>query len=437
MRNGLLVMSLSGSLTFGLYLGLRHMLRKYAHPVWRYRLLKVTLAFYLLPIPLFWNKCREFLRNHGLWSGTSLSIKRSALYRDYVVWDGEHFVVSNYMAVVWSISACAVLVALFLLSWFLYRYHKTKKRCFQNGKPCSEIQSEAPVWVSEQVDTPFVIGVRKPTVILPADLSEHMDAQMMSLCMQHELTHIRQHDLFYRFLALTVICLHWWNPLCYWLKREITIVSEICCDAEVLRGAASRHVKSYFAALIVQAQDKTVSSQVSFPDKLLVQLSGGGNQEIRRRLQEIEVMKNPKKRVLGVLSGLLVVAAGTMSVMAYEPPSLYDVSRSEDTAIEQFQAEQTFYPEYEYGYEYGKLFPTIPFDCFFTDEEGNVSALLPEEQSQPICEHNFQSGTMTRHTKTAEGDCIIQVYHAERCTKCGIVIQYDGFFKQTSKPCFH
>ncbi len=49
-RNLLFTMSLSGSIVMVLYLILYPLARKYFPLVWRYRVLKVAMFFYLIPI---------------------------------------------------------------------------------------------------------------------------------------------------------------------------------------------------------------------------------------------------------------------------------------------------------------------------------------------------------------------------------------------------
>lgn len=65
-------------------------------------------------------------------------------------------------------------------------------------------------WLCETVQSPFVIGIMKPRILLPYGLSEPEKTHILL----HERTHIRHHDPFARLVSLACVCLHWWNPAC-------------------------------------------------------------------------------------------------------------------------------------------------------------------------------------------------------------------------------
>ena len=50
----------------------------------------------------------------------------------------------------------------------------------------------------------------------------------------HELMHYRRRDMFYKWLVQVTICLHWFNPLVYWMGAEINRACEFSCDEAVI-----------------------------------------------------------------------------------------------------------------------------------------------------------------------------------------------------------
>ena len=74
---------------------------------------------------------------------------------------------------------------------------------------------------------------RQATVVLPLGLVGALDDQQIAMVLAHELAHLRRRDHWVRLLELVVSVLHWWNPLVWWVRRQLHAVEEQCCDAWV------------------------------------------------------------------------------------------------------------------------------------------------------------------------------------------------------------
>lgn len=86
-----------------------------------------------------------------------------------------------------------------------------------------------------------VIGWRRPVILLPADWSEWSAAELR-LVLAHELAHVRQGDVCWRWLAEIVLTVHAYQPLVYWLQRRLVLEQELAADraaAEVCGGSAA------------------------------------------------------------------------------------------------------------------------------------------------------------------------------------------------------
>ena len=66
----------------------------------------------------------------------------------------------------------------------------------------------------------------------------------------------------------------------------------------------------------------------------------------------------------------------------------------------------------------------ILYDRQFTDEYGNIYP-IPEAVPHWSCDHTYVSGTETRHNKNSDGSCVVTQLRAQRCSKCGLVVQGD------------
>lgn len=107
----------------------------------------------------------------------------------------------------------------------LVSYIRLKKKLA--GCPVLEDQ----VFLCSHIPTPFVMGIFRPRIYLPAYLSEE-ERQYILL---HERHHIRRGDPLTRILFYLALCLHWFNPL-VWLAFVLSGRDmEVSCDEAVIR----------------------------------------------------------------------------------------------------------------------------------------------------------------------------------------------------------
>lgn len=86
--------------------------------------------------------------------------------------------------------------------------------------------------------SPFVIGLLKPLVAVPASLLKELRALRFALL--HEFTHVRRGDLRWSFAMTMMRALFWFHPLAWIAEREHRVQSEIACDEFVVRSSDSR-----------------------------------------------------------------------------------------------------------------------------------------------------------------------------------------------------
>ena len=97
-------------------------------------------------------------------------------------------------------------------------------------KVCEAVILRDNIYQSENVCSPFVLGLIRPKIYLPY----HMDSREMDYVIAHEQTHIRRRDHWWKPLGFLLLTIHWFNPL-MWLSyillcRDI----ELACDEKVI-----------------------------------------------------------------------------------------------------------------------------------------------------------------------------------------------------------
>jgi bla regulator protein blaR1 len=118
----------------------------------------------------------------------------------------------------------------------------------------ASLPSDLPCLLSRKVQGPYISGVLKPQILLPADFFQRFSATQQQLIIQHELTHWRRGDLICNLLALVLLMLFWFNPLCWLAYSAYRQDQELACDALVLAGAATADKIAYGKALLSNSE---------------------------------------------------------------------------------------------------------------------------------------------------------------------------------------
>jgi bla regulator protein blaR1 len=106
------------------------------------------------------------------------------------------------------------------------------------------------VWASAAIQSPAVTGLLRPVLLLPAQFDRHFTPAESRLILQHELTHLKRHDLPLNALMCLLIALHWFNPLLWLAFFCVRADREAACDAQVLHNATPRRRSDYGHALL-------------------------------------------------------------------------------------------------------------------------------------------------------------------------------------------
>lgn len=90
-------------------------------------------------------------------------------------------------------------------------------------------------WQAPTGDSPGLLGVLRPRLVLPADFRQRFDAAERRWILAHEAAHARRLDNAVRVLATVLAGLAWFNPLAWWALAALRQDQELACDAAVMR----------------------------------------------------------------------------------------------------------------------------------------------------------------------------------------------------------
>lgn len=102
------------------------------------------------------------------------------------------------------------------------------------------------VFESENVSSPFVLGVIRPRIYLPFNISAY-DAEHV---IAHEQAHIRRKDHLWKPIGFLLLTVHWFNPL-MWLGYVLLCRDiELACDEKVVKTLDFEQRADYSQALL-------------------------------------------------------------------------------------------------------------------------------------------------------------------------------------------
>ena len=226
---------------------------------------------------------------------------------------------TNHVWLIW------LMVALILLVQKITAYHSFIRYVNAGLHPVSNVEQldrlsaiaeqtgrKRPVelCVNPLVSSPLLIGFFRPCIVLPsADIPEK-DFQYIVL---HELTHYKRRDMFYKWLVQITVCLHWFNPLVYLMRREITKACEFSCDEAVLSKMGYDNAQDYGETLL-----DAMAAVGKYKESLAAVTLSENKQLLKERLGAIMNLKRKSKTTLFFTSVLtLCIILGVVFVGVY------------------------------------------------------------------------------------------------------------------------
>lgn len=128
---------------------------------------------------------------------------------------------------------------------------------------CRRLKLRRPprIWVTPTNRGPAVLGIARPTLLLPAVLVDQRSIADLEPILAHELIHVRRRDFWLGWWQTAVQCVWWFHPLVWWANRSLSRLVERCCDDEVLSALdcePARYARSLLSTLELKQRLKPV-----------------------------------------------------------------------------------------------------------------------------------------------------------------------------------
>ncbi len=212
-----------------------------------------------------------------------------------------------------------ILGVVLLFGYKVIKYKVFLKNILKNSRKIhlDNIQTgKIQVRVTDSVKSPFVIKWRNPVLILPD--KDFTQTQLQNILV-HELTHVKRHDVIYKWVVTLCKCVHWFNPCMYLIANKIEKDCEISCDEASVKSMSNTQKKSY--------ADTILSFAFEYGRPAPFTTSMASNKEtLKNRLLAIKNSKKlPKKNTIASVVVVVVLFINFVAVSGFTGAALLPI----------------------------------------------------------------------------------------------------------------
>ncbi|GEM_PF-6325928 len=193
-------------------------------------------------------------------------------------------------SIVFIVGTAAILV------YGLIYYFRIRKRLV-GAMLMKEANGKTPVYMSDAVDSPFILGIFRPRIYIPFNLPP----SSLDYVLAHERYHLHRGDHIGKCFAFILLSLHWFNPLCWLAFYLMGKDMEMSCDEAVLKRSAMTS-RAYSETLLGFANSKyaPTANPLAF-----------GETAVKSRIKNAMNYKKPKLfiTIISVILCTAVIAA--------------------------------------------------------------------------------------------------------------------------------
>lgn len=179
------------------------------------------------------------------------------------------------------------------------------------GQICRKMnipQGKIAIYRNDTVEMPMIVCLRHPEILLP--YGKEYTEQEMEILMSHELSHYKHKDLWMKILCVYIIIIHCFNPVAYFLLKQVNKWSE--CMADVTATDCIGGTRDYFHYIL----DLIPIEGGGLFNPLYTALGRSGK-EIRGRVDFMKQYRETKKRGEKGTAIIVAVFVAATSVISF------------------------------------------------------------------------------------------------------------------------
>lgn len=240
-----------------------------------------------------------------------------------------NFIIGDIFFVIW------LLGFVILMLWFLCEYRKINRmlaflpersdeQCMTALNKVYEKKGKVrkvTILKNGEMEMPIGVGIWKRKILLPD--GEYTDQELYYILL-HEYTHFLNGDLMIKMLTYVFCCIFWWNPLVYFLKKDLDRNLEMKCDLCVTEKITLNEAAEYLETIV--ATLKSSGKRMDFPALHgTVALANNKEDEMVERFQLVlKSQKSKRDNRKNVVIWLVVFSVIWLASYSFVPLPSYE-----------------------------------------------------------------------------------------------------------------
>ena len=192
---------------------------------------------------------------------------------------------------IWLVVMLCMLI--YMAASFIYLRIKTRVK----------VEREDNVYLCDYVKTPFILGIIRPRIYLPSDISD----KDYSLVVAHERAHIKRLDHVWKPLGFLLLSVYWFNPLLWFAYVLLCRDIESACDEKVISDLGDNDKADYSEALLTLGIKSRVISACPL---------AFGEVSVKSRVSAISKYKKPA--TIAIVISLVVCTIFAICFLTYK-----------------------------------------------------------------------------------------------------------------------
>ena len=193
----------------------------------------------------------------------------------------------------WIWLAVMLCMLLYMAASFIYLRVKTRVK----------VEREDNIYLCDYVKTPFILGIIRPRIYLPSDISD----KNYSLVVAHERAHIKRLDHIWKPLGFLLLSVYWFNPLLWVAYVLLCRDIESACDEKVISDLGDNEKADYSEALLTLGIKSRVISACPL---------AFGEVSVKSRVSAISKYKKPA--TIAIVISLVVCTIFAVCFLTYK-----------------------------------------------------------------------------------------------------------------------
>jgi beta-lactamase regulating signal transducer with metallopeptidase domain len=178
---------------------------------------------------------------------------------------------------------------------------------------------------SDRIELPLTFSGWRPVVVLPGDLCREGDSPALRYCLAHEWSHVEQRDAWRWYLATLAQFFFFYQPLFWWLRRQLRLCQDYLADARAAEQAPE--TEDYAEYLVGLARRR-----LGAPAALTLGIGDGRSNLYRRIIMLLQTREPLERRCLGRWNLGITLAAvmllGAVAVLRLDAGAPIDKNNS-------------------------------------------------------------------------------------------------------------